>query len=79
MTERTVTKKGHADWGDLVGKEISFEWFDGYEDYPYFIEGVFEGTRYYSEDPRYPKYYILVDGGGTSVYDHEEVEVTVYD
>lgn len=79
MSERTVTKKGHAGWDDLIGKEISFEWFDGYEDYPYFIEGVFEKTRPYSSDPRYPRYYIYVDGSGIGVYEREEVEVTVHD
>lgn len=79
MTERTVTKKGHADWGELVGKEISFSWHDGYEEYPYLIEGVFEKTRPYSSDPRYPMYYICIDGAGIGVYEHEEVEVTVHD
>lgn len=74
---RTVIKRGHADWDDLTGKEISFEWSDGWEDY--WIHGVFKGTQAYAEDPRYPRYYILVDGGGVSVWDDEEVEVTVYD
>lgn len=76
---KTVIKKGHADWDDLIGKTISYEWYDGYDHLPYWFEGVFEGTRQYDEDPRYPSYYILVDGGGTSVWEGEEVRVTVYD
>lgn len=75
---RTIIKKGHADWADLAGKEISFEWTDGWEDYaPHF---VFSHTRPYASDPRYPRYYICdEDGGGFSVWENEEVEVTVHE
>ena len=76
---RTVTKKGHADWDDLIGKTISYEWYDGYDDLPYCLEGVFKGTQTYAEDPRYPHYYILTDGGGAGVWEDEEVSVTVHD
>lgn len=74
---RTVIKKGHADWDDLIGKEISFSWSDGWEDY--WFNGTFEGVQVYAEDPRYPRYYILLDGGGVSVWETEEVRVTVND
>jgi hypothetical protein len=74
---RTVIKRGHADWDDLTGKKISFNWSDGWEDY--WVNGTFGGTQVYAEDPRYPRYYILIDGGGTSVWEDQEVEVRVYD
>lgn len=59
----TVTKKGHADWADLIGKEISFEWFDGWDDVPYWNEGILEDIQVYAEDPRYPRYYVIQGGG----------------
>lgn len=74
-----VTKKGHADWADLIGKEISFEWFDGWDDVPYWNEGILEDIQVYAEDPRYPRYYIILDGGGVSFWENEEVTVTVHD
>lgn len=76
MTTELVVKQGHADWTDLIGKEISFDWSDGWEDY--WIHGTFEGTQPYAEDPRYPRYYILMDNGGTSVWEDEPVRVTVH-
>ena len=80
MTTRIVVKKGQDSWSDLVGKEISFDWFDGYEDFPYQVEGEFEGVRVVdSDDHRYPRYYITVDGAGYSVWGDEEVKVTVYE
>lgn len=78
MTSRVV-KQGHANWGDLVGKEISFEWFDGWDEAPYLQRGTFEGTSAYAEDPRYPRYYILIDGGGVSVWEDERVEVEIHE
>lgn len=77
MTTRIVVKRGQDSWSDLVGKEISFDWFDGYEDFPYQIEGEFEGTVY--RGPEYQGYYIMVDGGGHAVHEDEEVKVTVHD
>lgn len=75
---RTVTKKGHADWDDLIGKEISFSWTDGWDDFSPHLE--FSHTKVYNEDPRYPRYYICdEDGGGYSVWENEEVQVTVHD
>lgn len=80
MSKYIAIKKGQESWSDLVGKDISFDWYDGYEDFPYLIEGTFEGTRTMeSQDPRYPRYYILVDGGGVAVYENEEVTVVVDD
>lgn len=76
---RTVTKRGHADWDDLTGKEISFDWQDGWEDYTWTERGVLEGTQVYAEDPRYPRYYVLMDGGGVSFWETDDVEVTVHD
>ena len=76
---RVVKKKGHADWADLIGKEISFDWHDGYDDFPYWFHGVLDETRPHAEDPRYPRYYIIIDGGGPSVWEDEEVVVTVHD
>lgn len=77
MTTRIVVKRGQDSWSDLVGKEISFDWFDGYEDFPYQVEGEFEGTVHMG--PGYRSYYIMVDGGGCAVYEDEEVKVTVHD
>lgn len=76
-----VKKKGMSDWDDLVGKEIEFEWFDGYDEFPYWFRGVFEGVhRSEGGDIRYPRYYILFEGGGgPSVWEDEEVKVTVHD
>ena len=76
---RIVIKRGHDDWDDLVGKEIEFEWSVGGDDY-YTPRFVFHATRVYAEDPRYPRYYILdEDLGGYSVWEDEEVKVTVHD
>jgi len=77
MTNHQVIKQGHAGWGDLIGKEISFDWSDGWE--KYWVDGTFEGTQVYAEDPRYPRYYILIDGGGVSVREDEPVKVTVHE
>lgn len=77
MTTRIVVKKGQDSWSDLVGKEISFDWFDGYEDFPYEVEGKFEGTV--DRGSEYRGYYIMVDGGGCAVHEDEEVKVTVYE
>lgn len=74
---KTVIKKGHADWDDLIGKTIEFSWSDGWEDY--WFQGEFEGVQVYAEDPRYPRYYVLLDGGGVSFWETEEVKVTVHD
>lgn len=76
---RKVTKKGFEDWDDLVGKEISFDWQDGWEDYPWEERGVLQGTQPYSEDPRYPRYYVLMHDGGVSFWETDSVEVTVHD
>ena len=73
---KTIIKKGHADWADLKGKTITFPWTDGWEDYNPVL--VFSRTQVYAEDPRYPRYYIMdEDYGGYSVWEDEEVEVTV--
>lgn len=73
-----VIKKGHADWADLKGKKITFDWTDGYEDFSPVM--TFSHTQVYAEDPRYPRYYILDgNGGGYSVWEDEEVEVTILD
>jgi hypothetical protein len=72
----TIIKKGHADWDDLKGKRITFDWTDGYEDF--YPAMTFSRTQVYADDPRYPRYYILDEnGGGYSVWEDEEVEVTV--
>ena len=73
---RTVIKRGHADWDDLIGKEISFDWQDGYDDIPYWFEGVFEGIQNYPEEYGY---YILLDDGGVRLSETETVKVTVHD
>lgn len=73
-----VIKKGHADWADLKGKKITFDWTDGYEDF--YPEMTFSHTQVYADDPRYPRYYIMDENyGGYSVWEDEEVEVTILD
>lgn len=75
---KTVIKKGHASWSDLRGRTISFEWTDGWDDFNPHM--VFDRTEPYAEDPRYPRYYILDEfGGGYSVWEDDEVEVTVHE
>lgn len=75
---KKVIKKGHADWADLIGKNIQFEFWAPWEDSPWTIQMKFNRTDTYHEDPRYPRYYILdEDGGGYSFWEDEEVEVTI--
>lgn len=72
-----VIKKGHADWEDLKGKDISVLFYPGWED-PYFIDLTFSHTLPYHEDPRYPRYYVMDEsGGGYSFWESDEVEVEV--
>ncbi len=72
-----VAKQGHDDWTDLIGKEISFEWSDGWEEYS--PRYVCAGTQTYAEDPHYPRYYVLDEnGGGYSFWEREIVQVTVW-
>lgn len=75
---RVVTKQGALSWEDLIGKEVSFEWSDGWDDFdPRYVVGAIES---YAEDPRYPRYYVLEEGGGGySFWEFETVEVKVYD
>ena len=71
-----ITKKGHADWAGLKGKTITFPWTDGWEGTDLVV--VFSHTSVYADDPRYPRYYIMDEsGGGYSVWEDEEVEVTI--
>ncbi|USH44512.1 hypothetical protein SEA_CASSITA_57 [Microbacterium phage Cassita] len=76
---RTVTKRGHADWDDLVGKTITFEWSDGWEDYYplmefHHTEPVDEGNGFFAG------YYISDElGGGYFVREAREIQVTVHD
>lgn len=73
-----TTRTGIGDWADLIGKTISFRWCDGWDDY--FFEDVLTGTRPQEmDDPRYPKYYLLLDHGGVGFSETEPVTVTVWD
>lgn len=70
---RTVTKRGHADWDDLIGKVITFEWTDGWEDYYPLME-------FHHTEPFDNGYYISDErGGGYFVSEAREIQVTVYD
>lgn len=72
----TVIKQGYASWEDLVGREVRFLWYDGWDDY--YARFVLAGTRVYAEDFRYPRYYVLDENeGGYSFWEDEVVEVTV--
>jgi hypothetical protein len=75
----TVTKKGHADWADLAGKRITFDWSDGWDDF--YPDMIFSHTQPYDDDDdRYPRYYVLEEnGGGYSFWESYEVKVTVHD
>lgn len=69
-------KKGHADWADLIGKTITFEWSDGWDDYNPIMK--FSRTQVYAEDERYPRYYVLDENsGGYSFWESDVVEVTI--
>lgn len=77
---KTVIKCGHTDWSDLKGLEIQFLFHAPWEDDPCTVRMVFNDTQPYHDDPRYPRYYILDEnGGGYSVWENEEVEVTILD
>lgn len=73
-----VIKKGHADWADLKGKTIQFEFWAEWEEEPWTITMVFDHVRTYYDDPRYPRYYVLREnGGGYGFWESDEVEVTI--
>jgi hypothetical protein len=72
-----IVVQGHQAWQELVGKEVSFLWSDGWEE-AWTIRQIVAGTQVYEEDPRYPRYYVLdPDGGGFSFWEDEPVEVTL--
>lgn len=75
-----VIKRGHADWSDLKGKTIRFLFYAEWEDDPWMIQMVFDRTEPYSEDPRYPRYYVWDEcGGGYGFWETDSVEVEIID
>lgn len=70
--------KGENQWRTLIGKDISFDWSDGWDDYD--PRGVVESIRLdYGNDPRYPRVYVeFEEGGAYAVRDSETVAVTVH-
>lgn len=72
-----VSKQGHDSWDDLKGQTISFEWSDGWDDYDPTL--VFDHTEPYEEMGQ-ERYYIMdTNGGGYSVWESAQVEVTVHE
>lgn len=74
---RELVKRGHADWDNLIGEELILRWYDGFSDIPYWFEGIFEGTAVIAGDSRHPRYFILLDVGGPSVWEDEDVMIWV--
>lgn len=71
MVMQEFKKRGRDNWDELIGKTISFRWYDGFDETPYYFKGVFQGIRVVEDT--FPKYFILLDGGGPSVWADEEV------
>ena len=76
---RLVTKKGHADWGDLIGKTFEFRFYPGWED-PEWVEITLESVYLTTNEFGTPIYYLLdSEGGGYMQYESTEVEVRLND
>lgn len=71
----TVTKKGHADWGDLVGETFELLFYPGWEPPEWVLITLAEISRTENEFGS-PMYYLLEgDGGGYGFWESDNVEV----
>lgn len=72
---RTVIKKGHADWDDLIGKTFEFLFYPGWEK-PEWIEITLGSAHLTRNEFGTPVYYLMdFEGGGYMQYESTEVEV----
>lgn len=74
-----LTKRGHGDWGDLIGKTFEFLFYPGWEE-PEWLRMTL-GEVYLTENEfGTPIYYLMdAEGGGYMQYDAETVEVRLDD
>lgn len=71
----TVTKKGHADWDDLIGKTFEFLFSPGWEE-PEWMRITLEEIYLTENEFDTPIYYLMdKEGGGYMQYETTVVEV----
>ncbi len=70
--------QGFAQWDELIGRQIVFQWSDGYDPLQT-IEGVLEEVKFQpGDDPRYPRIYLwFEDTGGYGIWAHETILVSL--
>ncbi len=74
-----VTKQGHADWDDLIGKPFELLWYPGWED-PEWVPITLAGIELTRNEFGTPIYYLLDEGGGGYMeYESTVVEVRLDD
>lgn len=74
---RRITKQGHADWSDLIGKTFEFLFYPGWED-PEWLRITLEDVYLTKNEFDTPVYYLMdEDGGGYMQYESTIVEVMI--
>lgn len=72
---RTLTKQGHADWDDLIGKTFEFLFYPGWEE-PEWLRITLDEIYLTENEFDTPVYYIMDrDGSGYMQYETTVVEV----
>lgn len=70
-----LTKQGHKDWGDLIGKTFEFLFYPGWDD-PEWLRITLEDVYLTENEFDTPIYYLIDrDGGGYMQYESTAVEV----
>lgn len=72
----TVTKRGHADWDDLIGKTFEFLFYPGWED-PEWLRITLEEV-YLTENEFDTLIYYLMDKEGSGYMQYESTVVEVH-
>jgi len=76
---RTVTRQGHADWDDLIGKSFHSLFYPGWDD-PEWIPLTLARIDLTENEFGTPIYYLLdEDGGGYMQFESTVVEVRLND
>lgn len=74
---RTVTKQGHSDWDDLIGKTFEFLFYPGWED-PEWLRITLDEVYLTGDEFCTPVYYLMDrDGSGYMQYESTVVEVNL--
>lgn len=74
---RTVTKRGHADWDDLIGKTFEFLFYPGWGD-PEWLRITLEEVYLTENEFDTPIYYLMdKEGSGYMQYESTVVEVNL--